>query len=85
MSYLENSGHDMPAVLRPAEGTIFLRISEVSRRTGLSRSGIYGMIARNDFPRPAKVGSAAVWPADEIDCWQAEALARRDGKISRAS
>ena len=46
------------------------RLPEVLRQTGLSRSTIYEMVSRGDFPRQIKLGRRAVgWAADEVIEW----------------
>ena len=51
----------------------FVRIEEVKRLTGLSRSSIY---ARADFPQPVKLGARAVaWVQSEIDQWIEQRIA----------
>jgi len=46
------------------------RLPEVLRQTGLSRSTIYEMISRGDFPRQVKLGRRAVgWIADDVVQW----------------
>lgn len=48
----------------------FLRLPEVKRRTGLSRSSIYLRIKTGDFPAPIKLGGRAVgWVEEEITAW----------------
>ena len=50
--------------------TAIWRLPEVLRRTGLSRSTIYEMISRGDFPRQIKLGRRAIgWAADEVIEW----------------
>jgi prophage regulatory protein len=47
-----------------------LRRREVTQITGLSRSGLYDLIAKNQFPRPVKLGLRAVgWRRSEIVSW----------------
>lgn len=47
-----------------------LRVPQVSGRVGLSRSMIYELVSRGDFPKPIKLGSRSVgWLAEEIDTW----------------
>ena len=50
---------------------IFLRIREVERRTGLSRSTIYKKMGEGTFPRPeAQVGTRGVrWLERTITAW----------------
>ena len=46
------------------------RLPEVLRQTGLSRSTIYEMVSRGDFPRQIKLSRRAVgWTVDEIVEW----------------
>ena len=47
-----------------------LRLPEVKRRTGLSRSSIYNRIAVNSFPRGFSLGGRARgWLESEIEQW----------------
>jgi prophage regulatory protein len=54
----------------------FMRLPAVAERVGLSRSQVYRLAARGQFPRPIRVGSAAVWPSDEIENWMRKQLDR---------
>ena len=50
--------------------TTIWRLPDVIRRTGLSRSTIYEMIGRGDFPQQIRLGKRAVgWIAADIDDW----------------
>ena len=54
----------------------FLRIKTVCERTGLSRSTIYSLIQRGQFPQPIRLGArASAWNSDEVEAWQRERLA----------
>ena len=47
-----------------------LRLPEVLRLCGISRSALYEMIARGDFPRPVRIGSRSVgWRLRDIRTW----------------
>lgn len=47
-----------------------LRRAAVEEMTGLSRSTLYRMMDRGEFPRPARIGQRAVgWRASEISHW----------------
>ena len=47
-----------------------LRRKQVERITGLSRSSIYCMMEKNEFPRPIKLSERSVaWVYDEIQAW----------------
>lgn len=47
-----------------------LRINQVCRRTGMSRSSVYARIADGSFPQPVRLSSRMVaWPSTEVDAW----------------
>ena len=47
-----------------------LRRQLVESQTGLSRSKIYDLITRDEFPRPIKIGARAVWWVEaDIAAW----------------
>ncbi len=47
-----------------------LRRRQVEEITGMSRSSIYKMMQDGEFPRPVKIGLAAVrWRASDITAW----------------
>lgn len=49
-----------------------LRRPAVEEITGLSRTTIYEMMKRGQFPRPVKItGKAVAWPESAIDAWLA--------------
>jgi prophage regulatory protein len=59
----------------------FLRLPEVRRVTGLSRSQIYRLEATGQFPKHVKLGaSASAWVDREIAQWQVACIASRDVK-----
>ncbi len=46
------------------------RLPEVLNQTGLSRSTIYEMISRGDFPQQVKLGPRAVgWSSEDVVNW----------------
>lgn len=52
------------------ERTTLLRLPEVLRRCGLSRSTVYLLIAKGDFPTQVKIGPRARgWVEVEIEAW----------------
>ena len=54
------------------------RIPAVLSRTGLSRSSLYALVARGEFPRPVKLSARSVaFLSDEINGWIAERAAAR--------
>ena len=47
-----------------------MRRREVERIAGLSRSSIYRLMQEGEFPKPVRVGPAAVrWRASDITAW----------------
>ena len=50
--------------------TRILRLPEVKKRTGLSRSTIYVRLDKKTFPIPVPLGGRAVgWVETEIEAW----------------
>lgn len=57
---------------------IFLRRRDVEEMVGLSRSTLYAMMSRGEFPEPIRVGAKAVrWSNREILSWMSERTAQR--------
>lgn len=57
----QDQTHSIPTILRRRE---------VERRTGLSRSSIYALVADGSFPEPIKLSKHAVgWIETEINSW----------------
>ena len=51
----------------------FLRLPEVQKRTGFSRSYIYKSVSDKTFPAPRKVGvRASIWLESEVIEWMAK-------------
>ena len=58
---------------------VVLRLPEVVRRTGLSRSTLYNRIAAGAFPRPLRLGDRSVgWLESEVDDWINRLVELRD-------
>jgi prophage regulatory protein len=71
----------------PARVDSFLRLDEVRRATGLSRSTIYELISADPprFPKPVKIldgGKAVAWIASEVSGWQLQRIAARDKVVA---
>ena len=50
--------------------TKFLRLPSVIDKVGLSRSQIYKLIQRGDFPEPVKIGpKVSVWIEEKLEMW----------------
>ncbi len=57
----------------------FLRLHEVMKKTGKSRSAIYCDMAEGRFPKQIKIGERTIcWDLDEIEQWQADCIENRD-------
>ncbi|ACM02184.1 AlpA family transcriptional regulator [Cereibacter sphaeroides] len=53
-----------------------LRRPAVEEATGLSRSAIYELMSKGQFPRPVKLtGKAVAWPESAIAEWLAQRAA----------
>lgn len=46
-----------------------LRLPEMMGILGLKRSAIYARVSDGRMPAPVHIGTAALWPADEIAEW----------------
>lgn len=58
----------------------FMRLPEVINTCGLSRSTIYDLISREQFPAQISLGGKNVaWSALEIDGWMQSRIAHRAG------
>lgn len=63
---------------QPAE---ILRIKGVIRHTGLSRSSIYDLVKKKQFPAPVKLGvRASGWLQTEVFAWLNNKAAQRRGE-----
>lgn len=58
-----------------------IRLPDVKRKTGLSRSSIYLFIQNGRFPKPISLGERAVgWLESDISGWIAERADQRGAK-----
>ena len=54
----------------PTDFDRVLRISEVSKTTGLSRTSIYEAVKANSFPKPLKISERSIgFLQSEISAW----------------
>jgi prophage regulatory protein len=50
--------------------SFFLRMSAVTRMTGLARSTIYRLVAQRKFPSPVRIANRAVaWRRTDLEHW----------------
>ena len=55
-----------------------LRIHEVSKLTGLSRSSIYKQIELKNFPKGVKItGRSIAWSSKDVEAWIADRIEAR--------
>lgn len=58
----------MASEARPDD--VFFRLPHVRQVTGLSRSTIYLLVSRGQFPAPVRLSERAVgWPASDVHGW----------------
>lgn len=58
----------------------FLRLPDVKKRVGLSRSSIYARVASGDFPAPVSLGGRSIaWIDFEIQDWIDQRVAAARG------
>lgn len=76
----------IPTPMTPLTGNFsyprdrFMRLPEVINTCGLSRSTIYDLISREQFPSQISLGGKNVaWLASEIDGWMQSRIAQRAG------
>lgn len=68
------------------EPLVFIRMPEVRRRTGLSKTTIYKRIHERTFPASVPLGEGMVaWIEAEVDAWQAQRLAERTPPVPEES
>lgn len=46
-----------------------VRMARVIALTGSSRSSVYAMAKRGEFPRPLKIGGRSLWVLSEVQAW----------------
>ena len=56
-----------------------LRLNDVIKRCGISRTTIYRMVNKGNFPAPVKLTSrSSGWICDEVSSWLDNRIAERD-------
>lgn len=46
-----------------------LPLKEVKQKVGVSTATIYRMMARNEFPKPRKIGTKSLWFQPEVEAF----------------
>lgn len=61
------------AVTQPQVRERAIRIGEVCNRVGVSRTHLYRLISKGQFPSPFHLSERiSVWRESEVECWLAE-------------
>jgi prophage regulatory protein len=55
--------------------TRLLHLREVLNRTSLSRSTVYRLMGRGEFPQSVALGSRVSWVEGEVESWLQERIA----------
>lgn len=64
--------------------TKLLRLSDVSKKTTLSKSTIWLKLSQGNFPKPGKLGpSINVWKESDIDSWIASKFEQSNLNVSQ--
>ena len=65
-----------------SEAMQFMRLVEVVKMTRLSKSHIYAMTKRGDFPAPVKLSAfVSVWVESDIQAWMSARVAKARAAI----
>jgi prophage regulatory protein len=72
----------MDTPTKPPKPLTLLRREEVKRRTGLSTSGLYKLMAEGRFNRPVRIAGIVAWPEHEVESFLQQRIAERDAKVS---
>ncbi|NOQ93190.1 MAG: AlpA family phage regulatory protein [Methylophaga sp.] len=65
--------------------TIIIRLNDVKKMTGLSRSSIYDLISKGLFPKQIKLTPrSSGWVLSEIQQWLDDRIAARDAEMVAA-
>ncbi|MDR9499739.1 MAG: AlpA family transcriptional regulator [Hydrogenovibrio sp.] len=60
-----------------------IRMNEVRKLTGLSRSYVYALAAKGQFPKPVKLSErSAAWIESEVKNWIDERIQQRDRGVA---
>lgn len=60
------------------------KLPTVIKIAGISRPYIYLLMARDEFPKPVKLGRASAWIRSEVQAWVAARIAERDKKSGKS-
>ena len=62
-----------------------LKLTDVTRATGLGRSTVYKKIAEGNFPAPLRLGPGCVrWNSEALESWKASLKPANDSRPASA-
>ncbi|MCP4596138.1 AlpA family transcriptional regulator [Neptuniibacter sp.] len=62
--------------------TIFVKLPQVMAQTGLSKSHLYALAQKGEFPKQVKLSArSSAWVESEVAEWIESRIASRDGGI----
>jgi prophage regulatory protein len=68
----------------PNQTLRFIRVGEAVKKTGLSKSSIYDLMAQDLFPKTVRLGARSVaFIESEIDAWMVERITTRNTPNNR--
>lgn len=84
---VENKMNDTEQrIMSMAEDDYIMRLSEVMRKTGLSRSTVYNLVAAKEFPRQINLSQRSVgWLASEVTAWLNQRIQHRETSGTRVA
>lgn len=60
----------------------FLTIEDLTKRYGISRTAVYNLVRRGEFPTPIKLGSLVRWHIREIEKYEEKLQHRNAGEVN---
>jgi excisionase family DNA binding protein len=60
---------------------MLIGVTDVVELLEVSRSTVYRLMERHDFPKAIKVGGSVRWDFKEVDAWVEAQKAKRDGSL----
>lgn len=64
----------------------FIRLKEVLNCIGISKSGLYGMLANGTFPKAVSLsGNSVAWVEVEVLAWIESRIQERDKRVEMKS
>jgi prophage regulatory protein len=75
------------ALLSKREDTMqLMKLTDVTKATGLGRSTIYRKIAEGGFPAPLRLSAGCVrWDGDDLAAWKASLRAANDNRPAKVA